>query len=375
MNNESPLRWSGLLYWSQSKGNLINKSPDLSSDAKLTNMKKLLLVFTLFTFHLLTAQEDSMLITPPVMSKEPSRIFASEKAINAQTTEIVGKGKMEFLVTHNFDDAGGSRGGLKNFFGLDNSTDIRIGFHVGLTDRLNLQIARAKGGSTVSKFSVTSLYELGLKYQLTRQYDNDPGHPIAITLFANNVISSRNSNYTAPTAGGVTTDTALNQGYTFQDFGDRMSQVLQLMFAKKMGKLSAQVSFTMVHQGYVPLHDEKTIFAVGGILRVPVSRNLNVIVDYFHPFRSKESRNYFKSIDNSFNPPNDIDKNPTSVKFYDPLGVGFEILTPGHIFHLKFTNATQIMENRFIPYTTTTWGKGQFRWGFTISRSFVLWRN
>ncbi|HQV60653.1 MAG TPA: DUF5777 family beta-barrel protein, partial [Chitinophagaceae bacterium] len=63
-----------------------------------------------------------------------------------------------------------------------------------------------------------------------------------------------------------------------------------------------------------------------------------------------------------------------NIRFFDPLGVGFEILTSGHIFRLNFTNATEIVENRFIPRTITSWGKGQFRWGFTISRNFTLWR-
>ena len=35
----------------------------------------------------------------------------------------------------------------------------------------------------------------------------------------------------------------------------------------------------------------------------------------------------------------------------------------------------KLLENRFIPRTTTAWSKGQFRWGFTISRDFdLLWK-
>jgi hypothetical protein len=56
------------------------------------------------------------------------------------------------------------------------------------------------------------------------------------------------------------------------------------------------------------------------------------------------------------------------------LGVGFEILTAGHVFHLNFTNATNVLENRFIPRTLTRWSKGQFRWGFTLARNFILFK-
>ena len=53
-------------------------------------------------------------------TKEPVITFNHIKTINANTTELVGKGKMDFVVTHNFGDFAGSNGGVSNFFGLDN---------------------------------------------------------------------------------------------------------------------------------------------------------------------------------------------------------------------------------------------------------------
>ena len=34
--------------------------------------------------------------------------------------------------------------------------------------------------------------------------------------------------------------------------------------------------------------------------------------------------------------------------------------------------ATAILENQFIPSTSSNWGDGEFRWGFSISRTFTL---
>ena len=341
-------------------------------------MKKYFIVIAIF-FSLFATAQDTTILKNSNSEKKPVKIFESERLINANTTEVIRKGKMDFKVTHNFDDIAGKNGGINRyFFGLDNSTDIRIGFHVGLTDRLTISAARAKGGGDRSKTTVSQLYELALKYQLMRQLENDPTHPFSFTLFANNVISSMSSAYTPDSNYSViphvVVDTFLNQPYTFKNFGNRMSQVLQAIIAKKVGRTSLLLNFTLVHQGYVPLHDEKNIFAIGGAIRLPLGRRINLLVDYFHSFRSQSSKNYFKSTDFTFNPPNDIDKNNAAFKFYDPLGVGFEIITAGHVFHLNFTNATQILENRLIPYTNRTWSKGQFRWGFTISRTFVLWR-
>ena len=337
-------------------------------------MKKNLLILS-FCFPLYVMAQNSGDVT--TKEKKPVKIFISDRAINANTTQVTGRGKMDFKVTHNFDDIAGSGGGIKKFFGLDNSTDVRIGFNIGLTDRLDVNIARAKGfGGGIAKVRVTQLYELALKYQLLRQIEVDPGSPVAVTLFINNVISSMNSDYNPPRdIFGNTTDTALNQSNTYKNFGERNSQTYQLIIAKKIGKVSFQLNPTVVHRSYVPLHDQPTIFALGGAARLPLSKSINLIVDYFHPFRTQSSKDYFSRVDNSFNPPNDIDKNVTAFKFYDPLGIGFEIITPGHVFHLNFTNAKEIMENRFIPATNSSWGKGQFRWGFTIARTFVLWKD
>jgi hypothetical protein len=250
--------------------------------------------------------------------KKPVKIFSSERAVNVQTTEIVGKGKMDFNIIHNFGDIGGEEGGIKSFYGLDNIADVRIGFHLGLSDRLNLNIARDKGyyDNFIAKERVTQFYEIALKYQLLRQIENDPSHPLAVTLFVNNVITGVNSQYNPPRNGlGVSLDTALNQPYTYQNLGQRMSQVFEVILAKKIGKVSIQLNPTVVHQGYVPLHDQKTLFAIGGLIRVPITKNMSLIVDYYHAFRSKASKDYFNSVDNSFNPPNDIDVNPVAFKY------------------------------------------------------------
>jgi hypothetical protein len=46
------------------------------------------------------------------------------------------------------------------FLRVDAIKDVRIGFQLGLTDRLNILFARAKGSG-----HVTNQYEWGLKYR------------------------------------------------------------------------------------------------------------------------------------------------------------------------------------------------------------------
>jgi hypothetical protein len=260
------------------------------------------------------------------------------------TVEVLQKGRLEFRVVHLFGDIGGTFGGIRNAFGLDNSTDIKIAFVAGLTKNLNVIVSRNKGNG-----QVLQLWELGFKYKFLQQMENDPSHPVSVAAFVNGVISSQKES----------TDSSRENYY--RSSSDRQSQVVQLMVARKFGKiLSFQLSPTYVHTNYVVPGDVPNIFALGAAVRVPIYKKFVFIADYFHPFRSQGSIDALKA---------------KNVLLYDALGVGLELVTPGHIFHVNFTNSSSILENRFIPRTTTSWGKGQFRWGFTISRNFVLFRD
>ena len=324
-------------------------------------MRKLCLLLFISFGSSAFAQEDTAVSKlmasmdePKSKTKTVTPVFYSQKLINANTVEVLRKGILEFKVVHNFGDIAGDNGGAKTFYGLDNATDVKIAFQAGLSDKLNVFLSRTRGGGNLSQ-----LIEMGIKYQFLHQIENDPAHPVAVTLFANNVISAMRAD----------TDTGIGQlkikENHFTKFSDRMSQVVQLMVARKFGKLSLQLSPTYVHTNYVVLNDQKSLFALGGGVRLPLSKKFILVADYFHAFRSKESEaalaaqyaNYY------------------DAKRYDAFGIGFEILTPGHMFHLNFTNTTNILENRFIPRTYTSWGKGQYRWGFTIARNFVLFRD
>ncbi|MDX1954040.1 MAG: DUF5777 family beta-barrel protein [Chitinophagaceae bacterium] len=295
------------------------------------------LVFGLAFICLQTQAQDST-----VKRVYPTQVFLSQKLINAKTVETIRKGWLDFSVTHNFGDIGGSAGGVENFFGLDNAADIRIAFQYGLSKKTNLVFSRSKGAGAVNQ-----LYELGLKHQFVNQ-GGEKNHPFSITAYGNIVASAEK------VSGSVNAE---NQ---YADFSDRLSQMIQLMIARKMRGISLQLSPTYLHTNYTPAGEQKSLFAIGGAARIPLSKKFVFITDYFHPFRSKESEMVINATQ--------------GLDQFDALGVGFEIVTPGHVFNLNFTNATNILENRFLQRTYTSWGKGEWRWGFTISRSFIVKR-
>ena len=308
-------------------------------------MKRLLFVVLLFTCINSLCQETTIIKTPTEPEFTNTKVFYAQKVINSKSVEVHLKGIMDFSIDHYFGDIAGDNGGVRHgFFGLDAIKDVRIGFQLGLSDRLNVIFARAKGSGFV-----TNQWEWGLKYQALRQKDNDPGHPLSLTIFANDVLSSMKA-----------TDTALHLENSFEDFGSRHSQVVQVLVARKFGKLSLQLNPLYLHTNYVEPGAQENLFAVGGALRLPLSKKFVLLADYFHTFRSQESIDFFGS---------------KGIGFHDPFGIGFEIITEGHVFHLNFTNATDILENRFIRGTTSSWGDGEFRWAFTLTRNFVVFRD
>ncbi|HNU86720.1 MAG TPA: DUF5777 family beta-barrel protein [Ferruginibacter sp.] len=311
-------------------------------------MRKFLFIFYTLTGMAAAAQTDSSANSllnelegkpaPPV--KKPVAVFMSQRLINANTTEMLKKGHFEFKVVHNFGDIGGTFGGVKNAFGLDNSTDIKIGFTVGVTKNFNVMVSRNKGFN-----QVTQLWEMAFKYRIMQQMENDASRPLSIAVFANGVASSAKRS----------TDTTKENFYP--KTSSRQSQVLQLMIARKFGKIiSIQLNPTYVHTNYVVPGDVNSVFAFGAAIRVPIYKQFVFIADYFHPFRSGSNINTLKT---------------KGVNLYDVWGVGLELVTPGHVFHVNFTNTHTILENRFLTRTTTR----EFRWGFTVARDFVLFKN
>lgn len=287
------------------------------------------------------AQEDleKSLEMSPARDKV-SATFKSTRLINGHTNETIHKNELDFKVDHRFGDIAGSNGGIRQFFGLDNSTDVRIGFEYGLSDRLSIGLARSKGATAVQQ-----LYEGSIKFRLLEQ-SSDDHVPFALTIFGSNTIAAVKSNTEDPTSATA-----------YENFQDRMNYVTQLIIARKFNSsFSFIISPTYVHRNFTAFRDQNSMFALGAGGRAKLSRRMALVVDYFLPFRNKGERNYLEQ--------------QGTTKFYNPLGLGLEMETGGHVFHLNFTNATAIQEMQFIPQTTSSWLKGQYRWGFSISRRF-----
>ncbi|GAA4911759.1 DUF5777 family beta-barrel protein [Mucilaginibacter defluvii] len=301
-------------------------------------MKKVCIALVLLLAgQTLRAQTDTSsadaLMSSLTAEDKPEDVIASFKAtrlIFSQTTETVKKHNLNFLVTHRFGDIAGSEGGGSTLFGLDNSSDIFIGFEYGLTDNLDLQFGRSK---------YEQLIEAGFKYAVLHQ-KADGSMPFSLALAGKMGLKPYS----------VNTD-------VFDDYTNRINYMAQAIIARKFSsKLSVLVSPTFVRNNLpFPFIDgnEKDYIAISAAARYKITKRFGLVVDYAHPFSS------FRN-------------NSTNPKFYDPLGVGIEVETGGHVFTLNFSNSKAISEMNFLSDTQSSWDKGQYRLGFTISRMFDL---
>jgi hypothetical protein len=248
-------------------------------------MRTLLILTFLFFCTSLKAQDelDQLLdeLGPQKKRLPVTATFKSAQIINGQSNETTRKNDLVFMVMHRFGDIAGSFGGMQTFYGLDNASDILIGFDYGITDRLSVGFGRTKGAPNGTNTNQKQLFYLKPKYRLIRQ-SADNRIPVSVTLFGNGAVSGMEK---------------LNLGTSdadFQKFSDRMSFVAQAIISRKFSNdLSLALLPTYVRRNYVSFRDMNNLFGLGRGGRMKVSHRIAFIADYFISFRSKESKNYF----------------------------------------------------------------------------------
>ena len=77
-----------------------------------------------------------------INKKKP--LFLDTRAINGHTVKLLEKKVLELRIIHRFGDIATNES-YRTLFGLDNSSDIRIGLEYGLTDKIMIGAGRSKG--------------------------------------------------------------------------------------------------------------------------------------------------------------------------------------------------------------------------------------
>jgi hypothetical protein len=248
-------------------------------------------------------------------------IFKATRLVNSQTTEMIKKQNFNFQIIHRFGDIAGKNGGGQTAFGLDRVNDVLFGFEYGVSDNFNIGLNRS---------TIGQLIQFEAKYALMHQTSDDSS-PFAVSLIG---------------------EVGARPYSVFQSFEDRVTWLAQAVIARKFSGLSLQVAPTFVRDNtpfpQVP-GNEQQFFAVQAAARIKLSNHTGILFDYAHPFSSFRSNN---------------------VNFQDPIGIGYEVETGGHVFTVNITNSNAISEVNFLSNSQSRFSQGQYRIGFTISRMF-----
>jgi hypothetical protein len=250
--------------------------------------------------------------------------FKSTRIMNGHSIEKMAPGQLDVRISHRF---GTINSGAYEFFGLDQA-NTHLSLEYGILKWLMVGVGRGSYQKTFDGFA---------KFTLLRQSSGAKEMPVSVSVFSSVALKSEKWH----------TDTITNY------FSSRLSYVAQVLIARKINQsLSVQLIPSYVHRNLVATElDPNDLLAIGAGGRLKISKRISLNAEYYYR----------------------INPNPYgNPQYYNPLSIGIDIETGGHVFQLLLTNSVAMIEKGFIGETTGQWKKGDIHFGFNISRVFTL---
>jgi hypothetical protein len=231
-------------------------------------------------------------------------------------------GVLDFRISHRF---GPINSGAYELWGIDQAT-IRFAFDYGITDNLSIGLGRSSYQKTYDGF---------VKWRFLRQSSGAKNVPLSLVWASNISINSLR----------------VDESYEDYAFSNRIAYVHQLLIGRKFNdNLTLQLTPSLVHRNLVLTRDEPNdVYALGVQGRYKVSKRTSINFDYY------------------YGPSDQLDDS-----YYNPLTVGVDIETGGHVFQFVIGNSLPQIEKGFIAETTGNWLDGDLHLGFNISRVFTV---
>jgi hypothetical protein len=290
-------------------------------------MKKLLFALGLLVSNYIFSQDlDSLNSSASTGKDYVTATFKTTRLVNQHTLETVGKRTLDFRISHRF---GPINSGTYNAWGIDGPVDIRLSLEYSPDGRFMFGLGRTSYEKTVDGF---------LKYKLIRQTTDDKT-PLSVTLFAGAYYNALK-------------DVFIGNIDKFEHSSSRFSYCYEVMLGRKFTRrFSFQVAPWLVHYNLVERNTDKNdAYGVSGLFRLKFSNRSAVTAEYGYR----------------------INEYSSTTTYYNPLSVGWEIETGGHVFQVFLTNSFGLVENQFFPHTDTKWNDMGIRLGFNVSRVFTL---
>tara|TARA_B110000914_G_scaffold121520_1_gene106037 strand:- start:65 stop:925 length:861 start_codon:yes stop_codon:yes gene_type:complete len=281
---------------------------------------KLILIFIFCYSYVCFSQNDLLSLIDNNTTEYSNYIFKGTKVVNSESVEMPDNGVLQFMIQHRF---GTLNSGFYNFYGLDNS-QVRMSLAYGINDRLSIGIGRSSSLKAIDS---------NLKYQLFRQSKGNKTFPLTICLNSSIVFKQ------------YFKSTSENSIFLLSD---QFSYSHQLLIARKINrKFSIQLSPTLVHYNLLSIDQfNNDLYSIGYSLRYKLSNRISVNLESFSQFNSQNKIN--------------------------PISIGFDVETGGHVFQFHLSNSAFMINRAFIHETYDLWSEGSIYFGFNISRVFTV---
>lgn len=280
-------------------------------------MTKALLFLSVFSSVFAFAQEDLLkdIDTVKTNTDTSQPAFKALQIVTGQSTKLAAKKEWYMVVAHRFGDVSA---GFKDFFGLDNAS-TKLGVIYGVTDAISLSLSRETNMKT---------FEGGIKYRLVKQNETFPVDVVGYHVMGANTALDKDT-------------------YPHLRFSDRLSYLTQALISRRFSeKFSLQLTPSYVHKNlYEPGVEDKNQFLAGLGGRYKISKRISVNAEYFVNF---DNHSFYKN----------------------PLSLGVDIETGGHVFQLLFTNSQINSDIGYLTNASGNWGKGHIFFGFNLYRVF-----
>ncbi|SHL53953.1 hypothetical protein SAMN05444360_102243 [Chryseobacterium carnipullorum] len=280
-------------------------------------MTKALLFLSVLASGLVSAQEDLLkdIDTLKTTTEISQPAFKALQIVTGQSTKLSAKNEWYIVVAHRFGDIST---GFKNFFGLDDAS-TKLGVIYGLTDAVSVSLSRETNMKT---------FEGAVKYKLVKQTENFPADIVGYNVMALNTDLDKDN-------------------YPYLKFGDRLAYLTQALISRRFNdKFSLQLSPSFIHKNlYDPALEDKNQFLAGLGGRYKISKRISINAEYFVNF---DNHSFYKN----------------------PLSLGMDIETGGHVFQLLFSNSQINSDIGYLSNAVGKWGKGQIFFGFNLYRVF-----
>jgi len=280
-------------------------------------MKVLWIISLLLCSSLVIAQLDTI----EHVSNVDVVTFEDTRIVNTQSSETEKKGFLNFIISHRFGTFNNDF--IHNLFGLDNA-NVRLGLDYGVTDKLTIGAGRSTLEKTFDGF---------LKLNFLKQSSSIP---LTITALQSCVYRT-GTNYAIPESEDITIN---RLAYSTEVY---ISKLFKERFA-------LQLSPTFTYRNLVETEGQpNAVFSQGLILGYKLAHKVAINLEYF------------------YTPPSFVHENVTN-----PLAIGIDLGTNGHVFQLFMTNAYGMNAPNYINKTTGTWKNGDIFFGFNVSRVFRI---